>query len=412
MKKKGSNQKKRAPAGASKRASAGAAKRAAGSKPARAKAPAKSQATAQAKTSSKKPSQAPSKIPSKAARTKAPAEPDREKSSGTDKILAAPLSHGPDLMADLAELEGIPARDAGSADMPASREEKMGLEKVMASLTQIFGGRDFMSDAELDALLDDKMASGEIPPSAALDPLDEAQSLIYEAWNSEDVVKVELAHRALDLSPDCADAYIILAEKEAESREAALALYRQGVEAGERAVDPGLFVRAAGQFWEIMETRPYLRARLGLAECLWDLGRKEDALGHLRDLIRLNPSDNQGVRYILLQCLMESGADDEVGALLDRYGDDASPQIKFTRALWLFRRQGPGASSDLALAEAVEANPHVPDYLLRRKKLSRRRLSAARPGSEEEAEAYAGGAMDPWHDTLGALEWLAHGASP
>jgi hypothetical protein len=109
---------------------------------------------------------------------------------------------------------------------------------------------------------------------------------------------------------------------------------------------------------------------------------------------------------------MESGADDEVGALLDRYGDDASPQIKFTRALWLFRRQGPGASSDLALAEAVEANPHVPDYLLRRKKLSRRRPSAARPGSEEEAEAYAGGAMDPWHDTLGALEWLAHGASP
>jgi tetratricopeptide (TPR) repeat protein len=156
-----------------------------------------------------------------------------------------------------------------------------------------------------------------------------------------------------------------------------------------------------------METRPYMRARLALAECLWDLGRKDEALGHLRELMRLNPSDNQGVRYILLQCLLESGADEELGELLDRYGRDPSPAIAYTRALWQFRREGRGKISEAALAEALRANPHVPAYLLKRKALPARVPAEAAIGSPEEAEAYAAGALEVWHQTLGAVEWLA-----
>ncbi len=303
--------------------------------------------------------------------------------------------------------EAIDAEIKAAFEAPASREEEAGLEKVMASLTQIFGGKDFLSDAELDAFLDSKIASGEIPPSAALDPLDEAQSLIYEAWNSEGPHKIELARRALDLSKDCADAYLILAEEEAKTAEASLALYRKAVDAGKRAIDPGLFARSTGKFWDVMETRPYMRARLGLAECLWDLEKKDEALGHLRELMRLNPRDDQGVRYILLQCLLESGADEELGALLDRYGDDTSPEIRYTHALWMFRRQGPGAEANALLKNALKANPHVSGYLLKKKKLSKHVPEAAHEGSEEEAEAYAVGAADTWHGTLGALEWLA-----
>jgi tetratricopeptide (TPR) repeat protein len=298
------------------------------------------------------------------------------------------------------------AKPTAGSDAPA-QDERAGFEKVMASLTQIFGGRDFMSDAELDALLDDKMANGEIPPSAALDPLDEAQSLIYEAWNSEGARKVELARRALELSADCADAFLILAQEEAQSREAALELYRKAYEAGRRALDPAVFEEAEGDFWAVMETRPYMRARLALAESLWDLGRKEEALGHLRELIRLNPSDNQGVRYILLQCLLESGADDELADLLARYGRDPSSAIAYTRALWQFRRAGRGKVADAALAEALRANPHVPAFLLKRKPLPARAPSSVGMGSPEEAEAYAAGALGVWHQTLGAVDWLA-----
>jgi tetratricopeptide (TPR) repeat protein len=359
------------------------------------------------KPDTKKPSAKPSAKPSPKSSPKPSPKPSPKQVSKLP-LKPAPKKKAPrDSEAEDAELAEIDSGIRAVLDAPASKEEVKGLEKVMASLSQIFGGKDFLSDAELDAFLDSKIASGEIPPSAALDPLDEAQSLIYEAWNSEGPQKTELARRALDLSKDCADAYVILAESDAKTEEAALGLFRKGVEAGQRAIDPGLFARSAGKFWDIMETRPYMRARLGLAECLWDLGKKEESLGHLRELMRLNPADDQGVRYILLQCLLESGADEELGALLDRYGKDTSPEIRYTHALWLFRREGPGPAAGARLKEAIRANPHVPAYLLKRKKFSDRVPASAHEGSEEEAEAYASGAADAWHRTLGALDWLA-----
>ncbi len=159
-----------------------------------------------------------------------------------------------------------------------------------------------------------------------------------------------------------------------------------------------------------METRPYMRARLGLAECLWELGRKEQAVGHLRELLRLNPSDDQGVRYILAQCLLETGADEELGELLERFRGDGSPQIRYSHALWMFRREGPGPKAAELLKQAMASNPHVPAFLLKRRKLPKQAPSRADAGSEDEAAAYAMGALESWHRTLGAADWLAENA--
>lgn len=40
-----------------------------------------------------------------------------------------------------------------------------------------------------------------------------------------------------------------------------------------------------------------MRARAALAGTLWRLGRREEAVDHQRELLRLNPNDNQGLRY-------------------------------------------------------------------------------------------------------------------
>ena len=126
-----------------------------------------------------------------------------------------------------------------------------------------------------------------------------AQDLVYRAFQADDwQARVELARQALEISPDCADAYVCLAEL-APTAQDALAEWERGVAAGtrvlggERALD-----RYAGHFWGMLETRPYMRARLGLAQCLWALRRREQAIGHCRALLRLNPNDNQGVRYV------------------------------------------------------------------------------------------------------------------
>src|SRR4029077_13216359 len=49
--------------------------------------------------------------------------------------------------------------------------------------------------------------------SAAGTPLDKAQELMYQAFGMPDPdERVKLAKQAIDLSPDCADAYVLLAE--------------------------------------------------------------------------------------------------------------------------------------------------------------------------------------------------------
>ena len=103
-------------------------------------------------------------------------------------------------------------------------------------------------------------------------PLQQAQELMYDAWETPDPVeRTELAEQALETSPDCADAWVLLAEEAAESLEQAIEFYQQGLEAGERALGAEMFAEDAGRFWGILQTRPYMRAREGLANCLWEV---------------------------------------------------------------------------------------------------------------------------------------------
>src|SRR5204863_488504 len=69
-------------------------------------------------------------------------------------------------------------------------------------------------------------------------PQGQAEELVYRAFEERNPQrKVELAREALALWPDCADAFVLLADH-APSRKQALDLYRRGVEAGERGLGP------------------------------------------------------------------------------------------------------------------------------------------------------------------------------
>lgn len=73
----------------------------------------------------------------------------------------------------------------------------------------------------------------------------------------------------------------------------ALEAYALGVQAGKRALGPEPFEEDVGHFWGITETRGYMRARAGLAQCLWELGEHQAAIAHYKELLRLNPNDNK-----------------------------------------------------------------------------------------------------------------------
>lgn len=254
----------------------------------------------------------------------------------------------------------------------------------------------------LNSILSDKEPEADIF-------LDEAQDLIYDAWEEPDPRRrVALARRALELSPDCADACNLLAEDAAGSGEEALAWYQRGVEAGRHALGEETFKECAGHFWGAVETRPYMRARAGLARCLWQMGRHQEAVGHYREMLSLNRSDNQGIRYVLAACYAELGSYDELENLLNmnEYNEDTTCHWSYTRALLAFQRNGDCQQSRRELAAAWESNKYTPAYLLRIKSLPRLLPDRITLGGEDEALSYAADFLPGWEKVPGALDWL------
>jgi tetratricopeptide (TPR) repeat protein len=237
-------------------------------------------------------------------------------------------------------------------------------------------------------------------------PLDQAHEILLHAYQEPDEQRrVQLAKEALETCPDCADAYVLLAEH-AHNRKQALRLYEQGVAAGERALGPEPFRIGVGRFWGLLDTRPYMRARLGLAHSLWTAGRREEAVQHLQDMLRLNPGDNQGVRYTLAGFLLFLDRDDDLAWLLQQYPDEGSAAWAYTKALLVFRQHGDTSEARQLLVEAKKTNRHVPDYLLGRKFPPSRRPSSYSPGDESEALNYLGSFLVGWRSTPGAVAWL------
>ena len=238
--------------------------------------------------------------------------------------------------------------------------------------------------------------------------VDEAQEIMYEAWEAPTRQRaVALAKKALTISTDCADAYNLLAEETAESLEEAIELYRKGVEAGERALGKKAFKEEVGYFWGLLETRPYMRSRAGLAQSLWEAGQREEAVEHYWELLRLNPNDNQGIRDLLMPCLIELGRDKEAEKLFKQFEEDGMAVWMYSRALLDFRKHGDSPAANKSLKAALDENKHVPSYLLGRKKMPRFLPGHYGFGDDNEAVLYAHGNKPAWKTTPGAMEWLA-----
>ena len=234
-----------------------------------------------------------------------------------------------------------------------------------------------------------------------------AQDLIYDAWESQSSKKkVELATRALKLWPDCADAYTIFAEDKAGSIEESAKYYEEAVQAGERALGRDGFEENVGHFWGVIETRPYMRARMGLAVMLVTLGEKKKAAQHFQEMLVLNPSDSQGIRYELLALNVELGRDKELENFISENEGDPSASYTYTRALVTFRNEGDSTRSRFALALALKKNPHVPEFLLERKELPELMSGYYGLGDEVEAAFFTVSFHQGWAMTKGALDWL------
>ena len=133
----------------------------------------------------------------------------------------------------------------------------------------------------------------------------------------------------------------------------------------------------------------------------------QEAIGHYQELLRLNPSDNQGTRNILLPALLITGRNEEAGTLLEQFAEDISAAWKYGWALWTFRREGDSSIARERLKAAIRANRHVPRYLAGKAPWPGPLPHSYAFGSEEEAVITADELGEAWRATPGAERWLA-----
>lgn len=242
---------------------------------------------------------------------------------------------------------------------------------------------------------------GETPRDAAIE---QAEDLVDQALEASPAKAKKLARQALEAWPDCAEAYVILAEN-ASSVSEALPLYEQGVAAGRRALADE-WDEIQGNFWSYLPTRPFLRALAGFADTLWGIGRRDESAERSIELLTLNPNDNQGFRMVAIPRLMELGRDGDCQRLLKQYEDGEDCFTAYTLALMEFREQGDKATARGLLKKAFQANEHVPKYLVGNRALPNGSPGAYSWESPEEAHVYVDMSQRAWKTTPGALAWM------
>lgn len=241
----------------------------------------------------------------------------------------------------------------------------------------------------------------------SLKRLRQAEKLVLKAWDHPSPeTRIELAHQALAISSECADAYVILAEEESQTVEEAYDRFAKALQAAERVLGQKYFKKYAGEFWSIHATRPYMRARQGLADCLVEMGRYETAIDHYREMLRLNPDDHQGIRYQLMNLLLRLKRDAEAWELLEEYENDDFVGWDYSKALLLFRRQGASAEAERALKKALRNNRYVLPYLTGERQLPEEMPESFSYGTPTEAMLYASQHFANWWQTPGAIDWL------
>lgn len=233
-------------------------------------------------------------------------------------------------------------------------------------------------------------------------PAERAQDLCYKAFSCYGRRRVQLAREALRLDPDCADAHVLLAEQSGTAEDE-LAHYQRGFEAATRTLGEATFSENIGEFWNYFPTRPYMRARFGLAQSLVEVGRFDEAIVHALDLLRLNSDDRLGVRHFLLPILLECHRDADAARLLQSY-DEQSAHWQYARALLAFRLGGHCPSANLALERAIKANPFVLEVICAESPIPS--PSGSAPDSMEEGYLVAEELLTAIQETDGAMEWM------
>ncbi|CAO1339759.1 unnamed protein product [Diamesa serratosioi] len=264
---------------------------------------------------------------------------------------------------------------------------------------------------------------------AEIDHKNPDYEIMQTAWRERNPnVRIKAAKKAVELNPENAPAYILLAEEKATTILEAELILKQALKVAEINYKKSQGLQGSlheGAHRRDANVLIYIRRRLAM--CARKLGKLREAAKMFRDLTKEIPTTTimsvLNIHENLLETLLEMKAYADVSAVLSKYDDISLPKsacITYTSALLKARAVSEKFSPDLAskrgltpaeataveaIHRAVEFNPHVPKYLLEMKKLIFPAEHILKRG-DSEALAYAFFHLRHWKAIPGALNLL------
>lgn len=237
-------------------------------------------------------------------------------------------------------------------------------------------------------------------------PKDQEQALLQKAMQTNSSNRrIQLAEAALEVYPDSPDAYLILAE-EAENEADARAYLKSGMDAGERELGEVFFAENKGHFWDLHETRPYIRICKSYADSCWFSGNAEEAQKVLEHILELNPEDNTGARYLLTAAYLYTNKLKKTEKVLEKFGNDAAATVAYDRMVLEYKKNGITSQLKMLYRVARNVNKHVPDYLLGIKRLPHNLPDFVGMGDANEAIEYVIVHSRLWTSLPDLLKWM------
>lgn len=281
----------------------------------------------------------------------------------------------------------------------------MNTEKELAKLMAEIKKQGFETTDEINDFLEKMQGQGFDDLPERTDKKGRSQDLIFEAYEQPVSKGKKLAKQALELDPNNADAYNYLATIENDI-DKAMVMFEKAVKAGEKTLGKKFFEQEKGHFWGMLETRPYMRAKAGLADCLCAKNEIDKAIEIYEEMLELNPGDNQGIRYLLSTLLLSKNDLTSFQKFIENSEEEDCAVWNYNNALYQFKKSGQTVKSNKELVKAYESNEYVIDYLLGIKEMPDKLPQYIGIGDEDEAISYVYDAWSIWHKTDKALDWL------
>lgn len=193
-----------------------------------------------------------------------------------------------------------------------------------------------------------------------LKKIDSPELLLEMAEEEEDLCDaLWFARRARRLAPDNMDAERLVAELSAEDEVKLLRRYEQMIAKGDSCMEEQGYMeqQSFGHYWEIPETRPYVRLRFCYCQLLFDMGIYRKAVTEAEELLWLCAEDALDIRELLLHLYALLGKPEKAEELCVEM-DKSSPLLLLPMSV-LYYREGNLRLARSYLEQMLRCEPEV-----------------------------------------------------